>query len=70
MHIPLHGHCGKTLAPRPGVVSFTLYLKVKYPSGDRIEELVGSQSMVRQCLIAAITHQPRVDTSTLAEKSL
>ena len=28
-----------------GVVSSTLHLKVKYPSGDRIEELVGSQSM-------------------------
>ena len=26
----------------------TLYLKVKYPSGDQIEELVGSQFMVRQ----------------------
>ncbi|XP_030935698.1 uncharacterized protein LOC115960841 [Quercus lobata] len=28
-----------------GTVSSTLLLKVKYPSGDRIEELVGSQSM-------------------------
>ena len=28
-----------------GIVSSTLHLKVKYPSGDRIEELVGSQSM-------------------------
>ena len=28
-------------------VSSTLHLKVKYPSGDRIEELVGSQSMAR-----------------------
>ena len=25
-----------------GAVSSTLHLKVKYPSGDRIEELVGS----------------------------
>ena len=31
-----------------GVVSSTLYLKVKYPYGDQIEELVGSQFMVRQ----------------------
>ena len=29
------------------VVSLTLHLKVKYPSGDRVEELVGSQSMAR-----------------------
>ena len=28
-----------------GTVSSTLHLKVKYPSGDRIKELVGSQSM-------------------------
>ena len=39
-----------------GVVSSTLHLKVKYPSGDRIEELVGSKSMARQCLVAAIMH--------------
>ena len=38
-----------------GAISFTLHLKVKYLSKD----LVGSQSVVRQCLIAAITHQPR-----------
>ena len=39
-----------------GVVSSTLHLKVKYQSGDQIEELVGSQSMARQCLVAAIMH--------------
>ena len=37
-----------------GVVSSTLHQKVKYPSGDRVLEIVGSQSMARQCLIAAI----------------
>ena len=30
-----------------GAVSSTMHLKVKYPSGDQIEELVGSQSMAR-----------------------
>ena len=30
-----------------GAVSSTLHLKVKYPSRDQIEELVGSQSMAR-----------------------
>ena len=30
-----------------GAVSSTLHQKVKYPSRDRIEELVGNQSMVR-----------------------
>ena len=39
-----------------GAVSLTLHLKVKYPSRDQIEELVGSQSMVRQCLVAAMMH--------------
>ena len=40
-----------------GVVSSTLHLKVKYLSGDWVEELVGSQSMARQCIVAAIRHQ-------------
>ena len=44
-----------------GAVSLTLHLKVKYSSGDQIEELVGSQSMARQWLVAAIMHQPEVE---------
>ena len=40
-----------------GVVSSTLHLKVKYSSGDWVEELVGSQSTARQCIVAAIRHQ-------------
>ena len=30
-----------------GVVSSSLHLKVKYPFGDHVEELVGSQAMAR-----------------------
>ena len=45
------------------VVSSTLHLKVKYPSGNWIEELMGSQSLARQCLITAIVHQPGVESS-------
>ena len=41
-----------------GAVSSTLYQKVKYPSGGQVLEIVGSQSMARQCLIAAIQHRP------------
>ena len=37
-----------------GAVSSTLHQKVKYPSRDRIEELVGDQSMARQCLVSTI----------------
>ena len=40
-----------------GAVPSTLHLKVKYPSGDRVEELVGSQYMARQCMVVAIRHQ-------------
>ena len=41
-----------------GAVFSTLHQKVKYSLGDRIEELVGNQSMTRQCLVSAILHQP------------
>ena len=44
-------------------VSSTLHLKLKYPSRDRIEEFVGSQSMAKQCLVAAIIHQPTAESS-------
>ena len=37
-----------------GAVSSTLHQKVKYPSGGQVLEIVGSQSMARQCLIATI----------------
>ena len=36
-----------------------------YPSGDQIEELIGSQSMARQCLVTAIMHQPVAESSVL-----
>ena len=39
-----------------GAVSSTLHQKMKYPSRDRIEKLVGSQFVARQCLVAAIMH--------------
>ena len=52
------------------VVSSTLHLKVKYPSGDQIEELVGSQFVARQCLVVAIMHQPEVGSSTSADRGL
>ena len=45
-----------------GAVSSTLHQKVKYPSEDRIKELVGDQSMARQCLVSAILHQPMTES--------
>ena len=53
-----------------GVVPSTLHLKVKYLSKDQIEELVGSQSMARQCLVATIRHQTGVESSASAEQGL
>ena len=53
-----------------GAVSSTLHLKVKYPSGDQIKELVRSQSMARQYLVAAMMHQPGVKALASTERSL
>ena len=53
-----------------GAVSSTLHLKVKYPSRDRIEELVGSQSTARQCLVIAIMHQLVAESLAFAEGGL
>ena len=50
-----------------GVVSSTLHQKMKYPFGDQVLEIVGSQSIVRQCLVTAIQHKYEVDTSVTAE---
>ena len=53
-----------------GAVSSTLHLKVKYLSENRIEELVGSQSVARQCLVTAIMHQLGMESLTSIEGSL
>ena len=53
-----------------GTVSSTLHLKVKYPLGDQIEELIRSQSMTRQCLVAAIRHQSEGESSAITEMDL
>ncbi|XP_023921992.1 uncharacterized protein LOC112033454 [Quercus suber] len=53
-----------------GAISSTLHPKVKYPLGDRIEELVRNQSMARQCLVSTILHQPTAEPSTSAQEGL
>ena len=53
-----------------GAVSSTLHQKVKYPSGGQVLEIVGSQSVARQCLIAAIQHKLEIDTSATTENDL
>ena len=37
-----------------GAAFSTLHQKIKYPSGGKIEEVLGDQTMARQCMIAAI----------------
>ena len=53
-----------------GEVSSTLHQKIKYPSGGQIEEILGDQTMARQCMVAAIRHRPEVEPVTLGEKEL
>ena len=47
-----------------GAVSSTLHQKIKYPSGGKIEEILGNQTMARQCMIAAVRHKPEVESET------
>ena len=53
-----------------GAVSSTLHQKVKYPSEGQVKEILESQSMARQCIVAAILHRPKAESSTSTEKCL
>ena len=50
-------------------VSSTLHQKVKYPSEGQVLEIVGSQVVARQCLVAAI-HRLEAETSASADNEL
>ena len=52
------------------VISSTLYQKIKYSSDGQVKEIVGSQSMARQCMVAAILHRPEAESSASAERGL
>ena len=51
-----------------GAISSTQHQKIKYPSGGKIEEILGDQTMARQCMIAAIRHKPEVESVTHGEE--
>ena len=51
-----------------GAVSSTLHQKIKYPSGGKVEEILGDQTMARQCMIAAIRHKPEAKSETQREE--
>ncbi|XP_065635822.1 uncharacterized protein LOC136070181 [Quercus suber] len=46
-----------------GAVSSTLHQKVKYPSECQVKEILGNQSVARQCLVAATQHKPEAESS-------
>ena len=53
-----------------GAVSSTLHQKVKYPSKGLVKEVLGNQSVARQCMVAAILHKPETVSSDFAERPL
>ena len=53
-----------------GVVSSILHQKVKYPSRDHVDEIFRNQSLARQCLVAAILHQPEAKSSASTVRGL
>ena len=53
-----------------GAVSSTLHQKIKYPSEGQFEEILGDQTMARQCKIAVIRHRLEVELVTLDKKEL
>ena len=40
-----------------GAVASSLHVKVKYPTKGRVDELVGYQSTIRQCMLAIVNHR-------------
>ena len=54
----------------PGAVASTLRQKVKFPSEGRVLEIQGCQAMARECLMAAISHRPKAESSAHVEESL
>ena len=53
-----------------GAISLTLHQKVKYLSRDQVEELIGNQSVARQCLASAILHRPPAESSAIVKEGL
>ena len=53
-----------------GAVSSILHQKVKYPSEGLVKEILGSQSIARQCMVVAILHKPEATPSDFVEKPL
>ena len=48
----------------------TLHQNVKYPSDGQVKEIVGRQSMARQCMVAAILHRSEAELSASTKRGL
>jgi len=46
-----------------GAISSTLHQKVKYSSEGHVKEIIGDQTMARQCMVSAISHQHNAEPS-------
>ena len=62
-----------TIVARPwlhalGAVSSTLHQKMKYPSEGLVKEILGNQSVTRQCMVAAILHKLETVPLNFAER--
>ena len=53
-----------------GAFTSTLHQKVKYPSEGQVMEILGSQSMARQCLVVAILHRSEIESSASTERGI
>ena len=53
-----------------GAVSSILHQKVKYPSEGLVKEILGSQSVAKQCMVAAILHIPWAAPSDFSKELL
>ena len=53
-----------------GAVASSLHQKLKFPSGDQVREIHGSQSMARHCVVATVSHRLDAESSISAERSL
>ena len=51
-------------------VSSTFHQKVKYSSNGQVKEIIGNQSMARQCIVVAILHRPNVKSLASAKRNL
>ena len=49
-------------------ISSTLHQKVKYPFEGLVKEILGNQSVARQCMVADILHKPEVVSSDPTER--